>query len=301
MEKMASPFDIVVYARDTSGLTRVMDRISRDLDGMIRSINHYEENSEVNTFCQSQRKGKRIKVSPTLKDILKLSKKAYKLSHGRFDVSAGCLISFWKSKKVWDSLPSIDTLKSLLPEKPFSKLKICGNKVKWGVDNACLDFGGLGKGYIAQKCIDKLASEGYPTALVNAGGDIVAGDPKESETWKIGIERTDGSLENKVLHLENCAVATSGDYYQSILVEGERYSHIVDPQTVMPVKHRSNVTVIAPEGWEADFYASYFSILPPEKAVETANSLRRVEVLITQLINGSVRTSWSKGFMKYVR
>lgn len=301
MEKMASPFDIVIYAYDTTGLTGTVNRISRELDDIIFEINHYEENSDVNLFCEKQVSGKKITISPDLTTLLRLSKKAYKLSNGKFDVSVGCLIHFWKSKKNWDSMPADSILRTFLPRKNISNIRICGRKAKWGVENACLDFGGLGKGYVAQKFVDELEASGYPIALINAGGDIVTGESKGNEPWKVGVELKDGSLESQILNISNYAVATSGDMYQYITIGDERFSHIIDPETMKPVKHRTNVTVLAPEGWKADFYASYFSILPPSKAVEKANSIKGVEVLISFVEGERINTTWSDGFMKFMK
>lgn len=300
VEKMSSPFDIVIYTADTTGITGKVEKILTELDTAIHRINHYAEDSEINTFCRLQASGKKVGISPTLREILKLSKRAFRRSNGKFDVSAGCLIRFWKAKDERKAFPDRSFLESLRPQKPFSKLKIGKKKAKWGAEDACIDFGGIGKGYIADECLNKLKAAGYPIALVNAGGDIVAGDEKPAGKWKIGIENPEGNITGNAVFLGNKAIATSGDYYQFITIGGKRYSHIIDPVTMFPVDHRSNVTVIAEKGWEADFYASYFSILSPGEAVKTANTVKGVEVFISFMDGQTVKTIWSDGFKSFL-
>jgi thiamine biosynthesis lipoprotein len=164
-----------------------------------------------------------------------------------------------------------------------------------------LDFGGIGKGYIAQKVVDYLKKEGVTSSLVDAGGDIVFGDaPPNKKGWIVGVnqpEQADNLLPEK-LQLHNISVATSGDVYQFIEHDGKKYSHIIDPATGYGVTSLRNVTVIANDGALADWLATACSILPINESKKLALSLH-AELLITESVNNQLKRNNTKGFDKY--
>src|SRR6185437_3752892 len=97
-----------------------------------------------------------------------------------------------------------------------------------------LDLGGIAMGYAVDEAMRVLREMGITRALLNASGDILAGDPPPGATgWKIGIAplaSKDGPPSRYVL-LANAAVTTAGDAAQFVEIGGRRYSHIVDPHT----------------------------------------------------------------------
>jgi len=164
-----------------------------------------------------------------------------------------------------------------------------------------LDFGGIGKGYIAQNVVDFLNTQGIPESLVDAGGDIVLGNaPWDKKGWTVGVnqpEKADDLLPEK-LQLHNLSVATSGDVYQFIEHNGKKYSHIIDPATGYGVTSLRNVTVISNDGALADWLATACSILPINQAKKLANTMH-AELLITELINNRIQPYTTKGFAQY--
>ena len=112
-----------------------------------------------------------------------------------------------------------------------------------------LDLGGIAKGYAADQALAVLKSQGVVSALVDASGDLAIGAaPPGQQGWKIGIAPLEaGSPPSRFLMLAECGVATSGDAWQFVEIDGHRYSHIIDPHTGIGLTTRSSVTVIAPD------------------------------------------------------
>ena len=50
----------------------------------------------------------------------------------------------------------------------------------------------------------------------------------------------------------NISISTSGGYERYFLVNGRKYSHIIDPRTGFPVNHLSSVTVVSQSQLFAD-------------------------------------------------
>ena len=163
------------------------------------------------------------------------------------------------------------------------------------------DFGGIVKGYAAQRVIDHLKNKHVPAALADAGGDIALSDaPPGKNGWSIAINIPGqaNELMDQKLELKNCAVATSGDVYNYILHGGKKYSHIIDPRTGYGVTSQRNVTVIAKDGATADWLATACSILSPEKALTLAKK-ENAALLIATIKDGRIISYKTKNFESY--
>jgi thiamine biosynthesis lipoprotein len=127
-----------------------------------------------------------------------------------------------------------------------------------------LDLGGIAKGYAADEMLRTLTSHGLTMALIDAGGDIVVGEPPPgSHGWLVQVSTVDtsGRVVQEDLRLTNAAVASSGDTYRYLEIGGVRYSHILDPATGYGITVRRLVTAVARSGIEADALASAISVM----------------------------------------
>ena len=166
-----------------------------------------------------------------------------------------------------------------------------------------LDFGGIVKGYAAQKIIDYLKSKNISSALADAGGDIVmSGPPPGKEGWNIAINlpQQENELWDQKLSLSNCSVASSGDVYQFFSHKGKKYSHIIDPRTGYGVTSQRNVTVIAKDGTTADWLATACSILPVQKALKLAKK-ENAYLLVAVLKEDMIVLFKSEGFESFLQ
>ena len=112
-----------------------------------------------------------------------------------------------------------------------------------------LDLGGIAKGYAADQALATLRAQGIRSAMVAASGDIAVSDAPPGEPgWQIGVDSVDlpQAEFTRVLVVSNAAVSTSGDTEQFVEINGQRYSHIIDPKTHQALTRRITVTVAAP-------------------------------------------------------
>jgi thiamine biosynthesis lipoprotein len=244
-----------------------------------------------------------IPVSKGLMEILLKSKEAYRQSQHSFDITMGPLSLLWRNARKTKTFPDSATVAATKILVGFDKLVInqkdqTVSLVKKGMR---LDLGGIAKGFVAEKIVQRLKAEGITASLVDAGGDIVMSDaPLSAKGWVIGVnapEEAETLLDQKLV-LNNLSVATSGDVYQFFLHKGKKYAHITNSPTGYGVTFQRNVTVIASDGATADWLATACSILPIKKALETA-AQQKAFVLITTLENGQIKAYQSKGFDRY--
>lgn len=279
--KMGSPFNIIFYSADSAEAAK----FARECFGLVDSLNNifsdYSATSEVGILA-GKTSVQNEKVSDELLAMILQSKAAWIKSGKTFDITIGPLSQLWRNaKKVQkDSLgenkfPADTEIKKAKQAVGFKNFVIndAEKTISFKKPGMRLDFGGIVKGYAAQKVIDYLKSKNISIALADAGGDIAMSElPPEKKGWSIGINlpEQENELWDQQLELQNCSVATSGDVFRYTLHNGKKYSHIIDPRTGYGVTTQRNVTVIAKDGATADWLATACSILPIKKALKLA-------------------------------
>jgi len=145
-----------------------------------------------------------------------------------------------------------------------------------------IGFGGIGKGYAADKAKALLVRKGINSGIVNASGDLtVWGTQPNGKQWTIGIADPNAGREAfSSLELSNTSIATSGNYEKFAIVDGKKYSHTIDPKTGMPVTGIKSVTIIAPMAELADALATPVMIMGIKVGLHLINQLKDIACII---------------------
>jgi thiamine biosynthesis lipoprotein len=145
-----------------------------------------------------------------------------------------------------------------------------------------IGFGGIGKGYAAEMAKKVLIQLGVQSGIVNASGDLtVWGTQPNGEPWTVGIAHPD--LTEKafaMMELKDSAVATSGNYEKFVMINGEKYSHTIDPKTGLPVRGIKSVTIFSPNAEICDALATPVTIMGIQPSLHMVNQLNGVECVI---------------------
>jgi thiamine biosynthesis lipoprotein len=97
------------------------------------------------------------------------------------------------------------------------------------------------------------------------------------------VEHPD-AVPDRFLVLKDAAVSTSGDAERFVVIDGERFSHIVDPKTGLGVRDRASVTVVAPRGATADALATAVYVLGPEQGGKLVAGIDGCSALFVRLL-----------------
>jgi len=271
-KKMGTRFQITFYAVDDSIANTAAQEAFERVDTLNNILSDYKRDSNLNKLTERSGDGHFIRVSPSLFRVISKAQQVSRETDGAFDITVGSYTKLWRniSKSPSPELPSSQTLDALSKKVSYKYINIDSSRSAIALDREGmqLDLGGIAKGYTADRMLCALEKYGINSALINAGGDITAGDaPPGKEGWTVVLPVHNESGEKKSLRLmvANRAIATSGSLFQHVIIDGKRYSHIVDPHTGLGLTNQRRVTVIALNGISADSYASAVSVLGPQK------------------------------------
>ena len=264
---MGMAFRIIVHSEDEAKAKRAAKAAFDRVAVLNQIMSDYEPNSELNKLSDLAGSGQVVPVSPELFHVLDRAQALAVLTGGAFDVTAGASIQLWRQARRVKRLPPQYALDKALKTIGFRTLKLDAEKrtAKLTQTGTRLDLGGIAKGYVLDEAIAVLKKHGLPRALVSAGGDIVAADaPPGKEGWRVALIGLEEDAKPEILRLANGAVATSGDLYQFLEVDGTRYSHLVDPRSGRALTEQRLVHVLALDAMSADSLSTAISVLGPK-------------------------------------
>lgn len=256
------------------------------MDAKINSRNQESEISRVNEkgFAEPQ------EVSPEIFEVIQKSVEFFEKTGGAFDITLLPLLKVWGFEGPAPALPEPEEIQNLLPQIGSNHLLLDAKRRKVGfrVADMGIELGGIARGYACDQVIQYLKAQGMSGGLVNIGGTIGAfGNSPEGKPWRVGLRHPrDPTRTLRVVSLSNEAVSTRGDYEHFFVVNGRRYSHMLNPRTGYPASESVTVSVLSPSALLADALATSFFILGPEKTPFLAKQYREVRWYLTYFTNG---------------
>jgi thiamine biosynthesis lipoprotein len=145
-----------------------------------------------------------------------------------------------------------------------------------------IGFGGIGKGYAAERAKYIMKQAGAEGGVVNASGDLTTwGKQPDGRDWSVGI--INPNVKGEVfsyLSFPDIAVATSGNYEKYAIIDGKKYSHTIDPRTGYPVTGIKSVTIITTNAEIADAMATPVTIMGVRTGLDMINQIKNIEAVI---------------------
>lgn len=295
-KKMGVDFRIDLFAEDETAARHAVEKAFKRIDDINAKMSDYIVDSELWQISESSGKGKKVKVSKDMWEVLTSARHIHQQSEGAFDITAGPYILMWRKARVIKRHPSERSMARAANKVGMTKIIFDSEAetVELTAADMRLDLGGIAKGFAADEALKTLQACGIEYAMVDGSGDISLTSHPQGE-WKVFISDSKESSKAYV-KISGGAIATSGDTYQNVVIDGKKYSHIVDPKTGVGVTGSYRVTVIAENGKQADALASALTVMGPKKGLQLVEDLKRVEALIEKVEDGKVVTFKSSGF-----
>lgn len=217
--------------------------------------------------------GRFFPVSSMTGHVVRTALEVARATDGAFDPGLGALEALWGfyRHRAPASLPDARRLARQAAGAGYRQVELAGDllRPRLRVGGAVrLDLGGIAKGYAVDRAAALLRGHGVRHALINVGGDLYAlGTHPAGRPWQVGVRhpRRPGRYLTR-LSLSDRAVATSGDYENFFIADGQRYHHLLDPRTGAPAPFHQSVTVTARSAMMADALATAAFATPPPQA-----------------------------------
>ncbi len=210
-----------------------------------------------------------VEVDPIIIDLLLDCKAYYVLTGGKVNAAMGSVLHLWHEARnagiddpVNAFLPDQSALEAAVTHTDFDTVIVDeeASTVFFTDPQVKLDVGAIAKGWATQR-----VAESAPAGLlISVGGNVCATGPKDPSgtPWVVGINAPDGGPYLHTLNITSGSAVTSGDYQRYYTVDGTRYHHIIDPETLMPSNYWQSVTILCQDSGLADALSTALFLLP---------------------------------------
>jgi len=274
---MGTRFSVVVVTESKFDQQQLQTQIHQTLGDIDRRMSTYRSDSEVSQFNHASSTDW-LPVSRALCEAVDEAIEISDLTGGAFDITVGPLVNLW-------GFGPDAALNEPPADEAIDEVRLTIGRVHLHADceipalrkdhpGLYIDLSAYAKGLAADEIAALLDKKGIANYLVEIGGDLRArGHNASNASWRVAIESPyqPGRAVEKIMHISDLSVATSGDYRNFFEFEGRRYSHTIDPRTGRPVAHNlASVTVLAEDAAKADALATALMVLGPEAGMAFA-------------------------------
>jgi len=281
---MGNHFELSAVTSDESVANNFINAGIAEIKRIEQLLSTYRDDSETNLINKNAGIAP-VQVSRETFDLVERAQRISAVTQGAFDLTYGSV-----DKKLWN----FDTQAVSLPDKKtaLKMVRLINYKNIVLDSTACavflrqkgmrIGFGGIGKGYAADRAKLVMKSMGCTSGVVNASGDLNAwGYQPGNKPWTIGIVNPNSTnTAFSYMNITDLAVATSGNYEKFIMVDGKKYSHTINPRTGLPVTGIKSVTIIAPHAEIADAMATPVTIMGIEAGLCMINQMNNIEAVL---------------------
>lgn len=305
---MGSDFRIVLYANSDSIALAASDSAFARIEELNVVMSDYIDKSELNRLSRTSGSGEWVRLSEELFRILSIAQRISYQTDGVFDVTVGPMTRSWRelrrsSEPMLPSLAELNEIKKRVGHEHLV-LNFEERSARLLRENMALDLGGIGKGFAADEALSVLKSFGICSALIDAGGDVTLGNPPPGrQQWITAVPKTVTREGTEMIRLQmaNRSVATSGDLFQFAMVDGVRYSHILDPKTGLGSTLQLQATVISNSGTLADAYASVLTLMKPEEGIDFIEQVPDTEAILFMKSGDEITEFVSSGISRFLK
>ena len=284
LKLMGNRFEISVVADDPEWANLRIDAAVEEIRRIERLLTTYDEGSETALINRNAGIGP-VRVSSETFELIERSIRISRLTQGAFDITYGSVDKrLWNFDTTLTSLPDPHTARQMVRLIDYRNILLDREEgtVMLKHTGMRIGFGGIGKGYAADRARQLMKMQGVASGIVNASGDLaVWGCQPDGRPWTIGIVHPDASSQPfSYMQVSDMAVATSGNYEKFILVGGRKYSHTIDPRTGLPVTGIKSVTIITPHAEIADAMATPVMIMGIRAGLHMIDQIKDIECIL---------------------
>ena len=292
---------VIAYCESEEEFNTQMQALHQDLIAYNQLYDIYNDyDGVVNVKTINENAGKApVQVDDRILSMLELAQKMYDLTGGKINIAMGSVLGIWhdyreaaeqNASEADNTLPTQEELEVVAQHCDINDLVIDeeAKTVYLSDPEMSLDVGSVGKGYAVEMVCRAAEARGLTSALVSVGGNLRAiGTKPDGSQWTGGVENpwnasdlyTASSMLSGAINMSDMALVTSGDYQRYFVVDGKRYHHLIDPDTLFPSTYFNGVTVLCSDSGLADCLTTGLFCQPLEDGMKIVESLDGVEAM----------------------
>ncbi len=292
---------VIAYCDSEEEFSRQMDALHADLLEYHRLYDIYNDyDGVVNVKTINDNAGVApVQVDDKILGMLELARQMYDTTNGKLNIAMGSVLRIWhdyreaaeaNTNEADNKLPEQEALDAAARHCDISNLVIDENArtVYLSDPDMSLDVGSVGKGYAVEMVAQAAEARGLKSALISVGGNLRAiGTKPDGSQWSGGVENpwnasdvyTASSSYVSGVNMSDMALVTSGNYQRYYVVDGVRYHHLIDPDTLWPARYFDSVSVLSPDSGAADCLTTGLFCMSLEDGQKLIESLDGVEAL----------------------
>lgn len=292
---------VIAYCESEEAFNTQMQALHQDLivyNQLYDIYNDYDGVVNVKTINENAGKAP-VQVDDRILSMLELARQMYELTGGKINIAMGSVLGIWhdyreaaeqNASETDNTLPTQEELEAAAQHCDINDLVIDedAKTVYLSDPEMSLDVGSVGKGYAVEMVCRAAEARGLTSALVSVGGNLRAiGTKPDGSQWTGGVENpwnasdvyTASSSYVSGVNMSDMALVTSGNYQRYYVVDGVRYHHLIDPDTLWPARYFDSVSVLSPDSGAADCLTTGLFCMSLEDGQKLIESLDGVEAL----------------------
>jgi thiamine biosynthesis lipoprotein len=289
---MGTEYHVKVIAEFTAEERGRLDALILDALSSVNDLmSTYDPKSELSRFNQWD-KAEPFELSEKTAEVFRIALEVSAQTGGAFDVTVGPLVNaFGFGPDEAPTPPDDATVAALRERVGYTMLTLEGNQITKSRPDIYCDLSAVAKGYAVDVVADFIEAQGYDRYMVEVGGEVRAkGENLRGTAWQIAVEKPmeEGRAVERIVALKDKALATSGDYRNFYVQDGQRFAHTIDPTTGRPVSHNlASASVLHESCAWADAYATALMVMGAEKGMALAEEQGLAVLLISHGADGS--------------
>ncbi len=295
---MGTNFEIQVVHDDAAKAAEAIDAAFEEIERVESLISEWRDDSELTAVNRRGAEGP-VEVGEELFEVVHRGIELSARTDGAFDLTFASCGHLWSMSK--RQVPSKREIDDCLPHIDYRQVELREDdrSIALPDDDTEIGLGAIGKGYGVDRGAEVLSKHHIDDFVVDGGGDLRVEGSSIGRPWSVGIAHPrDAQRLLGEVTLSEGAVVTSGDYERYFEADGQRYHHIIDPETGFPATTSTSVTVIADDATTADALATGLFVLGAADGIELADELDGVEAMI---VDDELKRHQSAQFDRYFR
>ena len=284
LKLMGNQFEFCVVARDEIWAQARIDEAIAEIQRIERLLTTFSDSSQTNQI-NGMAGVRPIVVEREIFGLIERSLRISSLTQGAFDITYGSVDKkLWNFDKNMIALPDPKTAKEMVRLINFRNVILDKQRqtVFLKEKGMRIGFGGIGKGYAADRAKALMRKSGVTSGIVNAAGDLtIWGSQPDGKPWTIGIADPSKKYWSFAsLQLTDTSLATSGNYEKFVVINGVRYCHTIDPKTGYPVHGIKSVTIICESAEIADAMATPVMVMGIKASIHLIDQVKGIACII---------------------